>query len=139
MIETLKITVRGNRGDEIEIPTKRNEPIIDIFGSDEGIVNDEWKKKMEQKFYLIEDKVTKKVIGINLSFEYMIFESWNLPSDFKMPKMAKFKGVGNPSIHAQHYLHLMAPLGLTKEKVALLFGPHLMDPPLSVHSLTPCV
>ena len=95
---------------------------------------------MEQKFSLIEDKVTKKATGVNLSFEDVISESWNLPLDFKMPKMAKFKSKGNPSIHAQHYLHLMAPLGLTKEKVALHFGHSLDGPAIEwYHSLTPRV
>ena len=67
----------------------------------------------------MKEKVVEKTEGINLSYEDIVK---NLSQDFKMPKIAKYKGTGNPAIHAQQYLFTMARYNLPKSHMAMLFS-----------------
>ena len=92
---------------------------------------------MELEFSTMKEKVTKKMMGVSLSYKDVKANNWNLPKDFKMPKIKKYKGMENPQNHASHYLLMMTPFNLSIEHIALLFSQTLDDTALEwYHGLT---
>ena len=82
---------------------QRSKKVMDTFDYEmhpleEG---DPWEKKVKNEFSAIKEKVVEKTEGINLSYENIINDKWNLLHDFKKPKIAKYKGTSNAAIHAQ--------------------------------------
>ena len=116
VIEVLKAAVQG---DSSKVPEAK-EPIglldyIEPSPQVQAPVDDEWKKKWELEFFAMKEKVTEKMEGVSLSYEDVKANNWNLPKDFKMPKIKKYKGTENPQNHASHYLLTMTPFNLLKK------------------------
>lgn len=66
--------------------------------------------------------------------------NWKIPNNFKMLKMTKYQGTSDSTIHAKHYIWLMGPLELPKDKITLLFGHTLDGPGVEwFHNLSPHV
>ena len=126
MVETIKIAILGKNytqkvaqtlthGECSNTKQEENKPPMDPFYDMPPLEEDDaWKKKMEKEFFAMKEKVFEKTEGFNLSYEDIVKDQWNLPRDFKMPKIAKYKGIGNLAIHAQQYLFTMAHYTLPK-------------------------
>ena len=70
-----------------------------------------------------------------LDYDTMAFEE-QLHTEFKMPKMVKFNGSGDPKVHLRQYVSIMNAAGLSKRQVLKMFGMSIKEAPVIwYHSL----
>ena len=84
------------------------------------------------------ESITREMKGEHedlLDYDTMAFEE-QLPVEFKIPNMVKFKGSGDPNVHLRQYISMMSAAGLSKRQALKIFRKSLKEAPVVwYHSL----
>ena len=79
-------------------------------------------KALTQKMYKMEELMRGQGMGYSFDFDDMMqFDGDKLPDKFKMPRLQKFDGTGDPRTHLSQYITTMSSTKAPMSVVARLF------------------